>query len=270
MRGSFEEQLAALVEIPSVSMEPERRSDLGRCADLAVEYLRGDRRRGPAPGHRGPAAGHRQAARRSQLADDHHLQPPGRATGRSRRVGQPAVQVHPRGRTGRSALVRPRHHRRQGPGADRHVRRQAGRARRRAGQPAVPVGAGRGDRQPALRAGPAGRPGRGFQHRRGGGVRHHLAVGGAAGAALRSARPDGLHRQPEHRGQGRALRHHRRRRPQPDRRAVPADRRVPRRPHRPGEDPRLLRRRPQAEPPRNGRACAGRASRASGSRRRTS
>ena len=41
MRGSFEEQLAALVEIPSVSMEPERRSDLGRCADLAVEYLRG-------------------------------------------------------------------------------------------------------------------------------------------------------------------------------------------------------------------------------------
>jgi acetylornithine deacetylase/succinyl-diaminopimelate desuccinylase-like protein len=40
LRAGFEEQLAALVEIPSVSMEPERGSDMGRCADLAVEYLR--------------------------------------------------------------------------------------------------------------------------------------------------------------------------------------------------------------------------------------
>ena len=39
--GGFEQQLAALVEIPSVSMEPERRPDVGRCADLAVEFLRG-------------------------------------------------------------------------------------------------------------------------------------------------------------------------------------------------------------------------------------
>jgi acetylornithine deacetylase/succinyl-diaminopimelate desuccinylase-like protein len=39
-RASFEEKLAALVEAPSVSMEPERRADIDRCAALASEYLR--------------------------------------------------------------------------------------------------------------------------------------------------------------------------------------------------------------------------------------
>ena len=40
-RGAFEDQLAALVEIPSVSMEPERRGEMDRCAMLALEHLRG-------------------------------------------------------------------------------------------------------------------------------------------------------------------------------------------------------------------------------------
>jgi acetylornithine deacetylase/succinyl-diaminopimelate desuccinylase-like protein len=40
LRGQFEDQLAALVEIPSVSMEPERRPELDRCASLAEGYLR--------------------------------------------------------------------------------------------------------------------------------------------------------------------------------------------------------------------------------------
>ena len=40
LRGEFEDKLGALVEIPSVSMEPDRRPDLERCAALAQDYLR--------------------------------------------------------------------------------------------------------------------------------------------------------------------------------------------------------------------------------------
>jgi acetylornithine deacetylase/succinyl-diaminopimelate desuccinylase-like protein len=40
LRGQFEDQLAALVEIPSVSMDPGRREDMQRCAELASQYLR--------------------------------------------------------------------------------------------------------------------------------------------------------------------------------------------------------------------------------------
>jgi acetylornithine deacetylase/succinyl-diaminopimelate desuccinylase-like protein len=41
LRSRFEDQLAALVEIPSVSMDPGRRGDIDRCAALALDYLRG-------------------------------------------------------------------------------------------------------------------------------------------------------------------------------------------------------------------------------------
>ena len=41
LQGRFEEQLAALVELPSVSMEPDRQGDSERCAELAIEYLQG-------------------------------------------------------------------------------------------------------------------------------------------------------------------------------------------------------------------------------------
>jgi acetylornithine deacetylase/succinyl-diaminopimelate desuccinylase-like protein len=41
LRPRFEDQLAALVEIPSVSMDPGRRADIDRCAALALDYLRG-------------------------------------------------------------------------------------------------------------------------------------------------------------------------------------------------------------------------------------
>jgi acetylornithine deacetylase/succinyl-diaminopimelate desuccinylase-like protein len=40
LRGEFTDRLAALVEIPSVSMEPDRHGDVRRCAGLACEYLR--------------------------------------------------------------------------------------------------------------------------------------------------------------------------------------------------------------------------------------
>jgi acetylornithine deacetylase/succinyl-diaminopimelate desuccinylase-like protein len=41
LRGKFEEELAALVEIPTVSMDPARRADMDACAGIASEYLRG-------------------------------------------------------------------------------------------------------------------------------------------------------------------------------------------------------------------------------------
>jgi acetylornithine deacetylase/succinyl-diaminopimelate desuccinylase-like protein len=41
LQGSFEERLAGLVELPSVSMEPDRRGDSERCAQLALQYLEG-------------------------------------------------------------------------------------------------------------------------------------------------------------------------------------------------------------------------------------
>jgi acetylornithine deacetylase/succinyl-diaminopimelate desuccinylase-like protein len=41
LRGKFEEKLAALVEIPTVSMDPARRADMDACAGIAGEYLRG-------------------------------------------------------------------------------------------------------------------------------------------------------------------------------------------------------------------------------------
>ncbi len=40
LRGEFASKLARLVAIPSVSMEPERRDDVRRCAELARDYLR--------------------------------------------------------------------------------------------------------------------------------------------------------------------------------------------------------------------------------------
>src|SRR5664279_4679118 len=40
LRGEFADQLAALVGIPSVSMEPDRHADVRRTAELACSYLR--------------------------------------------------------------------------------------------------------------------------------------------------------------------------------------------------------------------------------------
>jgi len=38
-RNEFEDKLAALVETPSVSSDPERRGDITRCGDIATKYL---------------------------------------------------------------------------------------------------------------------------------------------------------------------------------------------------------------------------------------
>jgi hypothetical protein len=39
-RKEFENKLAAIVEIPSISSSPENRKDIDRCGELACEYLR--------------------------------------------------------------------------------------------------------------------------------------------------------------------------------------------------------------------------------------
>ncbi len=41
IRHEFEDKLATLVEIPSISMDPERQGDIQRCAKTAAEFLRG-------------------------------------------------------------------------------------------------------------------------------------------------------------------------------------------------------------------------------------
>src|SRR5882724_3514604 len=40
LRAEFEDRLAALVEVPTVSMDPARRAEMDRCAALASGYLR--------------------------------------------------------------------------------------------------------------------------------------------------------------------------------------------------------------------------------------
>ena len=75
------------------------------------------------------------------------------------------------------------------------------------------------------------------------GLGHGVGLARPALALDRPARPAALHLPPGDRGDRPALRDDRRRRAQPDRRALPARVRDLRRAHRPREDPRLLRRR---------------------------
>ncbi len=162
LRGEFEDRLAALVEVPTVSMDPGRRGDIDRCAAVASEYLReaGARVDIVETGGFPMVVGRIDA--RSVVPHGDDLQPPRRAAGRPGRVAHASVHVHAR----RRSLARARRHRRQGAGADRALRRAAGAGGGRARQHPVPLGAGGGDRQPELRA----RPGRGDRGRRRGGT----------------------------------------------------------------------------------------------------
>ncbi len=62
LRGEFEDRLAALVEVPTVSMDPGRRGDMDRCAALASEYLRAIGARVDADRHRRVPDGRRVAS----------------------------------------------------------------------------------------------------------------------------------------------------------------------------------------------------------------
>ena len=180
----------------------------------------------------------------------HHLQPHGRAARLQgeRALGERALRVHEEGRH----LLRPGHHRRQGPGPDRALRGAGRPRRRRPRQRPLPLGDRGGDRLAALRGHPEEDRAR-RRHRRRGGLRHRVDLPAAAGPLRRAARPPALHLPPGDRGHRPALGHRRGRRPQPDRRAVPARLGDHGRPHRAGEDPRLLRRRGARQPRRSSR-----------------
>ena len=151
--ADYESKLAALVEVPTVSMEPERRTDMQRGAP--------SRRSTCVPSAAAadvvPTGGHPLVlgpSRDRGAAHAHALQPSRRAAGRPRGRGlaHRALHLH----RARRALLGPRHHRRQGPGAGGAVRRA--RAAHEAGVPrqrAAAVGDRGGDRLAALRGGAA-------------------------------------------------------------------------------------------------------------------
>ena len=183
---------------PRSAWSPNGGRDMGRCADLAVGVPARHRRRGP--------RGSTPAARRwciGRLPGDPAGPPsPSTTTWTCSRPTPPSGTARPfkftREDDRRTALVRPRHHRRQGPGADRPVRRPAGARATACRSTCSSCGSWRRrSAAPTSRQGlQAARRPRASRTDVGGGVRHHLAVGGAAGAALRPARADGLHRAP--------------------------------------------------------------------------
>jgi hypothetical protein len=73
----YESKLKEWVEIPSISAEPERRSDIDRLADVAVVTIR--EFGGPLKRFQRPAIRWSADSGRRQSPHGHDLQPPGRA-----------------------------------------------------------------------------------------------------------------------------------------------------------------------------------------------
>ena len=119
VRGGYEDALAALVEVPGVSADPSRAADVRRCAEAAAALVR-------------DLGGQADV-----------IETRGRA-----RVAHRAVPLHAAGRP----LPRAWHHRRQGAGARRALRRRPCGRRRRPRQRARALGVRGGDRLSPLRA----------------------------------------------------------------------------------------------------------------------
>ena len=162
---AFEERLAALCGIPSVSMDPGRRAEMAACAKLGADYAA---RGGRAGRHRSTPAASRWSSAASSRIRRFRRSPStttwtcSRPTAEGWRTPPFKLTRDASGRRRSGALVRARLDRRQGAGADRALRRAAGDRERRARQHPVPLGAGGRDRQPPLR----GRPGRRRRGRR--------------------------------------------------------------------------------------------------------
>ena len=214
-RAEYEGVLQKIVEIPSVSVEPERKPDVRRAAEYAATLLRVVRRTGEDLRDEGPPDRARPVRRRSEVPDGHRLQPPRRSAGGRARLEDPALRVH----AGRRPLLRPRHDRRQGPGDHGALRRAVRPRARSAGQHPLPLGARGGDRQPPLRDGDP-RPREGLRDGLGRRLRHGLGLARPPGRAGGAARPAGLPLRPPDGPDRPALRHRRRRGAQPGDRAL--------------------------------------------------
>ena len=121
LRADFEDQLAALVEIPSVSMDPGARADMRRCATLAVVYLResAPRSRWSTPADRRSSSAASSAIRRSRRSPSTTTSTCSRPTETEPGRREPFSFT----REGRHATRGRGTHRRQGPGAHRALRR---------------------------------------------------------------------------------------------------------------------------------------------------
>ena len=84
---AFEERLAALCGIPTVSMDPGRRAEMGACAKLGAELLREAGAHVDVDRHRRLPAGARPLHPGPVVPDGDRVQPPRRAAGRRRRIG---------------------------------------------------------------------------------------------------------------------------------------------------------------------------------------
>ena len=147
-RLRFEEMLGELVEIPTISADPNHRQDVDRGARLAAQLLEKVEATAEVVGTDWQPRGAGEAIDGPVQPDHHRLQPPGRAARPGAGVDPGPLRLPSRGR----ALLWPRLYRRQGPGPDRPasgpLRGELGGAR----QLPFHLGDRGGNRQPQLRA----------------------------------------------------------------------------------------------------------------------
>ena len=173
-RDRFEDMLKDFVEVPSVSADPAHKPDVERCAELGAATLR--------------ALGGRAEIHRVQGGSPVVLGAFDAGPGRPTITVYNHLDVQPASKETEpwrtepfrltkqgDTLLRPRHHRRQGPGAHGASRRARGDAGGRPAEHQVPVGDRGGDRLAPLRRDAQGdRPGREDRRRRR--VRHGLGL----------------------------------------------------------------------------------------------
>ena len=256
-RAEYESVLEKIVEIPSVSVEPERKADTRRAAEYAVSLLKSFGGTAKLYETKGHPIVHGRFDRDPKYPTVTDLQPPRRAAGRGAGLADRALRL----RQGRRQLHGPRHDRRQGAGHHGPLRRavrvraegprststSSGSSRRRS--------AARTSRRPSGPTPPTSRPTRSSCPTPSGCraaprvPRPGCAACRASASSCRPARPTST---PAPRAARRATR---------STELCAADRRVRGRQDRPREDPGLLQRRRGADRRRSSRTSRSAASR---------